>query len=68
MPADTDYLGRSLKAQMKQANRLHARAVVIVGEDELRQGVATVRDMATSQQEAVPLERVVERLNDLIHE
>lgn len=60
VPADTDYLGRSLKAQMKQANRLHARATVILGEDELRQGVATVRDMESSQQETVPLDRVVE--------
>jgi histidyl-tRNA synthetase len=59
VPAETDYLGRSLKAQMKQANRLNARATVILGEDELRQGVATVRDMATSQQENVPLEQVV---------
>ncbi len=62
VPADTDYLGRSLKAQMKQANRLDARAVVILGEDEVRQGVATVRDLDTSQQESVPLERVIERL------
>lgn len=59
VPAETDYLGRSLKAQMKQANRLNARAVVILGEDELRQGVATVRDMTTSQQENVPLDQVV---------
>jgi histidyl-tRNA synthetase len=60
--AETDYLGRSLKAQMKQANRLHARAAIILGEDELRQGVATVRDLDTSQQECVPLEQVTERL------
>jgi histidyl-tRNA synthetase len=62
VPAETDYLGRSLKAQMKQANKLNARTVIILGEDELRQGVATVRDMATSQQETVPLEQVVSRL------
>jgi histidyl-tRNA synthetase len=61
--AETDYLGRSLKAQMKQANRLHARAVVLLGEDEVRQGAATVRDMETSQQEAVPLAEVVARCN-----
>jgi histidyl-tRNA synthetase len=64
VPAETDYLGRSLKAQMKQANRLNARATVILGENELRQGVATVRDMATSQQENVPLERVVARFQE----
>jgi histidyl-tRNA synthetase len=62
VPAEADYLGRSLKAQMKQANRLNARTVLILGEDELRQGVATVRDMATSQQETVALDQVVERL------
>jgi len=61
VPAETDYLGRSLKAQMKQANRLNARSTVILGEDELRQGAATVRDMATSQQENVPLDQVVKQ-------
>jgi histidyl-tRNA synthetase len=60
--AETDYLGRSLKAQMKHANRLNARVVIILGEDELSQGVATVRDMATSHQETVRLDQVVERL------
>jgi histidyl-tRNA synthetase len=63
LPAETDYLGRSLKAQMKHANRLNARAVVILGDDELQQGIATVRDMATSQQESVPLDQVVEYLS-----
>ena len=62
VPAETDYLGRSLKSQMKHANRLNARDVVILGDEELQQGVATVRDMATSQQESVPLGQVVERL------
>jgi histidyl-tRNA synthetase len=60
--AETDYLGRSLKAQMKQANRLNARATIILGEDELRQGAAMVRNMATSQQELVPLDQVVGRI------
>ena len=62
--ADTDYLARSLKAQMKQANRLDARATVILGEDEVSQGVATVRDMATSQQETVPLGDVVRHFSN----
>jgi histidyl-tRNA synthetase len=62
IPAETDYLGRSLKAQMKAANRLNARATIILGEDELRQGVATVRDMASSQQTTVALDQVVEQL------
>jgi histidyl-tRNA synthetase len=64
VPAETDYLGRSLRAQMKQANRLNARATVILGDDELRQGVALVRDMATSQQEIVPLDQVVRHFQE----
>jgi histidyl-tRNA synthetase len=63
VPSDADYMGRCLKAQMKQANKLNARSVVILGEDELRQGVATVRDMATSQQETVSLDQVVPTLS-----
>jgi histidyl-tRNA synthetase len=40
---------------MKRANRLQAVAAVIVGDDELAKGVATLRDMATGEQQAVPL-------------
>jgi histidyl-tRNA synthetase len=55
VPADMDYTGRSLKAQMKIANKLGARFVVILGEDEIAQGVAALRDMSTSEQQIVTL-------------
>ncbi|MEA2646140.1 MAG: histidyl-tRNA synthetase [Chloroflexota bacterium] len=47
--------GRSLKAQMRQATKLDAPAVVIIGEEELDRGEATVRDMADGAQARVPL-------------
>ena len=53
--ADLDYTGRSLKAQMKAADKLGARYVVILGEDEIANQIASVRDMATSQQKSVPM-------------
>lgn len=53
--ADKDYLGRSLKAQMKYAGKSGARFVVIVGEEELARDVVLVRDMTAGQQEEVPL-------------
>lgn len=62
VPADTDYLGRSLKAQLKHAGRLNARYVVILGEDELASGAATLRDMDAASQEAVPMAEVVTRI------
>jgi histidyl-tRNA synthetase len=52
---DLDYGGRSLRAQFKQANRVGAAYAVILGDDELAQGVATVRDMASGEERMVPL-------------
>ncbi len=55
---EADYQGRSLKAQFKQANRLGARLCVVLGSDEVAQGVATVRDMASHEQVQVPLDEL----------
>jgi histidyl-tRNA synthetase len=52
---EADYQGRSLKAQFKQANRLGARLCVVLGADEVAQGVATVRDMQSHEQLQVPM-------------
>lgn len=48
--AAMDYSGRSLKAQMKQANRVNARYVLIVGDNELEKQEAVLRDMSSQQQ------------------
>ena len=53
--AEKDLLGRSLKAQMKQAGKANARFVLILGEDELARGVAIVRNMQNSEQSEVAL-------------
>lgn len=42
---ETDYLGKSPKAQMKYANRINAPFVVMVGEDEISSGKVRVRNM-----------------------
>ena len=49
---------RSVKSQMRRADKLNAESVLIVGDDELTKGVALLRDMANKRQEEV-------RLNDL---
>jgi histidyl-tRNA synthetase len=58
--AQVEYEGRSLKSQMKRADRLKAPVVFIIGEDELARGEVTVRRMAASAQESVPLSGAVE--------
>lgn len=60
--ADMDYLGRSLKAQMRFADKLGATYAVIIGSDELKQGMITVRSMDKSEQDQVPLNEVVDYL------
>jgi histidyl-tRNA synthetase len=60
---DLDYAGRGLRAQFKQADRVGASYAVILGEDELAQGVATVRDMASGGELKVP---VAEGTKDLL--
>jgi histidyl-tRNA synthetase len=46
---------KSLKAQMRQANTLGARYAAIIGEDEVRTGSVSLRDMANAQQKTVSL-------------
>jgi len=51
-----DHAGRSLKSQMKQANKLKFRHTLIMGDDELEKGVAPLRDMNTKEQVELSLE------------
>lgn len=57
--ADADFLGRSLKAQMKQADRLGSRLVLIIGGEELERGEVALRDLGRSEQWNVPVSDTV---------
>ncbi len=49
---------RSLKSQMRRADKFKALSVLIVGDDELAQGKAVLRDMASKRQDEIGLDRV----------
>jgi histidyl-tRNA synthetase len=53
--AELDHQGRSLKSQFKQADRLGARFVAVLGPDELAAGEFTLRDMSTKQETRVAI-------------
>ncbi|MCX7992710.1 MAG: histidine--tRNA ligase [Fimbriimonadales bacterium] len=53
VPTEFDLEGRSPKAQMRLANRSGARYAVLLGESELQQGTATVKDLQTHEQMTV---------------
>jgi histidyl-tRNA synthetase len=50
---DTDFLGRSFKAQMREANKLNAQYVFIIGEDEVKTGKGLLKNMKDSSQQEV---------------
>jgi histidyl-tRNA synthetase len=56
------FNSRSLKAQMKTADRVGARKVIMVGEDEINRQEATVRDMSTKEQAQVGFDAIVDYL------
>jgi histidyl-tRNA synthetase len=61
---DMEYGNKSLKAQMKRANRLKAGHVLILGEDELAAGKAVLRDMTTKAQADLPMAGIVAALEE----
>ena len=58
--------GASLKSQMRSADRNSAKAVVIIGEDELNKKIAVVRDMETNEQAEVKLGEVIKAIEKIL--
>ena len=59
-----DHVGRSFKAQFKFADKLGARYVAILGEDELRQGCVKLKDMAAGTETLLPMEGLEAAIRD----
>jgi len=57
-----DYEGKSLKSQMRRADKLKARYVLILGEEELKRGRAVLRNMESKSQEEIPIHDIVNSL------
>lgn len=58
--AECDHMGRSMKAQMKYAGKIGAGRVIIIGDDEIAQGAAVVRDMSKSEESKVAMAQLIE--------
>ena len=54
-----------MKSQMKQANKFQAKQVLIFGEDELARNAVTVRNMATSEQQEIAINDIINYFNTL---
>jgi histidyl-tRNA synthetase len=60
--AELDYEGKSLKSQMRKADKMKSPYVIILGEEELKKNQVILRNMATKDQEEIPLEEILRRV------
>jgi len=58
--AEMEFDNKSLKSQMKRADRLGAKHVLIVGDKEIKEGFVVLRDMKTKDQVSIPIDTVLE--------
>ncbi|UCH19753.1 MAG: histidine--tRNA ligase [Deltaproteobacteria bacterium] len=64
--AEMDFEDRSLKSQMKRADKIGATHVLIVGDQELQEGAVILRNMLTKEQTLIPIKEVVDRVKTYI--
>jgi len=64
--SDSDDIGKSVKAQMKYANKVGAKFSMIIGDDEINIGVAKVKNMENGEQIDINLNNIVNEIKNLI--
>ena len=57
-----DTMARNIKGQFKYADRLNARYTVVIGDNELAEGVVSLKDMSKSEQKQVKFEDLYEEI------
>ncbi|PLX77614.1 MAG: histidine--tRNA ligase, partial [Desulfuromonas sp.] len=64
--AEMDYAGKSLKSQLRRADKLGAQFALILGEDELARGEAQLRNMTDGGQQSIRIENIRDELLKLL--
>ena len=64
--AEADTVGRSVKAQMKYANKIGAAYSMILGDDEIAKGTAQLKNMETSEVSEIEIENIVDVMNKML--
>lgn len=60
---DMDYLNRNIKSNFKQADRLNSKFVIIIGEEEIKANVATIKNNHEKTEEKIEFDKLVEYLD-----
>lgn len=57
---DFDYLQRSVKAQMREANKMNAKYVLFIGGDEYKEGMIKMKNMSSGEEEKISIAQIRE--------
>ncbi len=68
LKAETDICSRGLKAQMKYANKIGAKYTLVLGENEINEGKARLKDMESGSEAEIMLSELTEELGEAIRE
>lgn len=66
--ADIDEMSRNIKGNFKQADRLNAKYVIIIGEEEINTNILTVKNNNTKEEYKINIENIIEFLDENIEE
>ena len=66
LKAQTDICARGFKAQMKYANKLGAKFLLVLGDDEITSGKAKLKDMAEGTETEIKIDEIVEELGEAL--
>jgi histidyl-tRNA synthetase len=65
LSVDFDYLRRSVKAQMREANKFNAKYVLLIGGDEYKNGLFKLKNMSDGSEKNIPLEQIHELISTI---
>jgi len=60
---EMDYIGRSIKAQMREANKFNAKFALFFGGEEYQSHKSQLKNMETGEQEIISLENIINKIN-----
>lgn len=64
--ADTDYMNRSLKSNFKQIDRLNPKFIIIIGEEEEKNNIITIKNNKTKEENKIKYEEIIDYLDQMI--
>ena len=63
---DMDYMNRSLKSNFKQAERLNAKYIIIIGNDEIENNMVTIKNNETKESKTVAFDNIVDYFDEVM--